>query len=173
MLFALLAAPVLAVRGSFGNVCAVVIFFLGFGAFSFLGDVPTRLRVDDDGLEYLAGGRDRIFLAWSEVGSVAPRRFRGWPAEDALVLLDHGRRPLLVAGVSMFERGDLVRAVAHIRGHVAVEPVTVLSPLTGKAGGRRRPELVPQRTSERFLASSIGGLVVAAAVAAALVTMVR
>ena len=107
VLFAVLAAPVLAIRPSVGNIVAVVVFFVAYFGFSFLSDMRTRLRVDEDGVEYLAGGRDQVFIAWNETARIVPRRFRWWTAEDAIVFLDGGDRPLLVAGISMFAPADL------------------------------------------------------------------
>lgn len=172
VLFVLLAAPVLAIRPSRGNIATVVVFFVLYFAFAYRSDCATRLRVDDDGVEYLAGGRDRLFIAWSEIGAIVPRRYRGWPAEDALVLLDPNDRPLLVAGVSMFRREDLEASRTYAAGRAGVRSPAILSPLTGRENGRRRPELVASRSSERLLASSIGGLVLAALVAVVLVTVV-
>lgn len=171
VLFVALAAPVLVIRPSRNNILVVVVFLVLYFAFSYRSDCATRLRVDDDGVEYLAGGRDRLFLAWSEIGAVVPRHYRGWPAEDALVLLDHGGRRLLVAGVSMFSRPELEALRAYAAGRAEVRPAAILSPLTGRENGVRRPELVSERSTERVLASSIGGLVIAAAVAVVLFTL--
>ena len=173
LLFVVLATPVLVMRPFLGNVVVVVLFFVMYFGFSYQSERAVRLRVDDDGLQYLAGGRDRSFIAWSEIGAIVPRRFRGWPAEDALVVLDHADKPLLVAGVAMFGDADLRRVKAYAGQRVEVREPVVLSALTGRAGGHRRPDLVPERTSERFLASSIGGMVLAALVAVALFSFVR
>lgn len=169
VLFAILAAPVLAIRPSLGNIGAVVIFFVAYFGFSFLSDTRTRLRIDDDGIEYLAGGRDQVFIAWNEVARVVPRRFKWWTAEDAIVFLDAAGRPLLVAGISMFAPADLDALEREARRYVEVAPPVVLSPFTGRAGGERHPELVPQRTSERLLASSITSFLIAGLVALAFV----
>lgn len=173
VLFALLAAPVLSIRPSTGNAIIVAGFFLSYFGLSYLSDIRTSLVADDDGVEYLAGGRDRVFIAWSEMARIVPRRFRGWPAEDAIVLLDDSDAPLLVAAVSMFDRRSLDALKAHAERFVEVDQPVVLSPFTGRAHGVRHPELVPQRTSERFLASSIGGFLLAAFVAVVLVTIVE
>lgn len=122
-------------------------------------DSATTLRLDDDGVEYFGGGRSRSFVAWSEVGQVVPRRFRFWPAEDALVFLDHTGRPLLVATVSMFAREQVAASVREIRQYVPVTPPVRLSPFTARANGERHPELSPERTSERFLVSATGGFI--------------
>lgn len=171
VLFVALAAPVLAIRPSPNNILVVVVFLVLYFAFSYRSDCATRLRVDDDGVEYLAGGRDRLFLAWSEIGAIVPRRFRGWPAEDALVLLDHGGRRLLVAGVSMFSRPQVEALSAYVGGRAEMRQPAVLSPLTGREHGVRRPELVSERSTERVLASSIGGLALAVVVAVVLFTV--
>ncbi|AIF41460.1 MULTISPECIES: hypothetical protein [Dermacoccus] len=171
VLFAVLAAPVLAIRPSVGNIVAVVVFFVAYFGFSFLSDMRTRLRVDEDGVEYLAGGRDQVFIAWNETARIVPRRFRWWTAEDAIVFLDGGDRPLLVAGISMFAPADLDALEGAARAYVPVDSPVILSPFTGRADGERHPELVPQRTSERLLASSISSFLIAAVVAIVLLTV--
>lgn len=172
MLFVVLMVPVLVLRPFLSSFLTAFGLVAAFGVVGYLSDKPTQLTVSDDGVEYLAGGRDRHFLAWSEIGSIVPRRFRGWPAEDALVVRDHADRPLLVAGVSMFHHADLVEVVRFARQYVEVTEPVRLSAFTGRAHGQRRPDLVPERTSERFLVSSVGGFLLAGIVGFTIITLV-
>lgn len=170
ILFALLATPVFVIRPSIQVFCLIVVFYLSVIVLGYLSDRPTVMSVHEEGVEYLAGGSDRHFVAWSETAKIVPRFFRGWPAEDALVILDHRNRPLLLAPISMFERSAVEDAIAEMRDHVDVTPPVYLSPFTARAGGRKRPELVPARSSERFLASAVLGLI-GALIAAAIIVI--
>lgn len=73
----------------------------------------------------------------------------------------------------MFARPELEALSVYAAGRAEVRPPAILSPLTGRVDGVRRPELVSERSSERVLASSIGGLVLASVVAVVLFTLVE
>lgn len=164
-LLAALGVPLIAIRPDWLNIgiaagLSIVLFVVGY-----LSDAATTLRADADGVEYVSGGRVRTFVAWSEVAQVVPRGFSAWPAEDALVLLDRRQRPLLVATTSMFDDDDVVAVREYMSQYVDVSPFVKLSPFTARADGKRRPELVPERTSERFLVSATTAFVLTAIVA--------
>lgn len=173
ILFTLLAIPVVAVRPSLLNVGLIVILAGTLFTIGYLTDMATTFRLDQDGIHYLPGGHRRVFLAWNEIGEIIPRSFRGWPAENAFVVVDHSRRPLLVASVSMFTEADARRALDYATQFAPVSEPVKLSPFTAKAEGVSRPDLVPERTSERFLASSVGGLLTACAIAAVLFVFIE
>ena len=173
VLFVLLAIPVVAVRPSLLNVGLIVLLAGALFAVGYCSDMATELELDDDGVHYLPGGHRPIFLAWQEIDQIVPRTFRGWPAENALVVLDQAGHPLLVASVSMFETSEVAAALDYAERHVAVQPSVQLSPFSGKADGVARPDLVPERTSERFLASSAAGLLLACVIGLALFLLVE
>lgn len=168
VLLLILAAPLLVFHDSGTTVLVMAGFLIALPILGYVTDMASSLQVDDDGLSYLEGGVARRFLAWSEIGELVPRRFRGWPAEDAVVALGRDGRPLLVAGVSMFKYTDVVGVMSIASEHVPVAAPVFLSPLTARADGRRRPELAPQRTSERLFASAFVALLAAAVVTVAI-----
>lgn len=169
----ILAIPVIAVRPSLLNLGLIGVLAAAYFGIGFLTDRATQLHADADGVYYLPGGRDRAYLAWSEIGTIVPRSFSGWPAENALVVLDHERRPLMVASVSMFDRGQIDEFLTYAQARVPVGEPVRLSPFTAKADGVAHPELVPERTSERFLASAVGGLLLSLFIAAVLFILVE
>ena len=134
------------------------------------GASSERTRLSRDIHDGIAQGFSSIvLLARAARTEEDPQRVRELLAhlEDGATRgLEESRRV-----VAALAPADLDALEGAARAYVPVDSPVILSPFTGRADGERHPELVPQRTSERLLASSISSFLIAAVVAIVLLTV--